>query len=137
MHVGWVIFWYWFILKYVFSGFVMKTFDSEKWNDSFPHTSCLSLRICCLICPKQSQEETTVLMPLKIWTLMLRVMLGKNKTWMLNVHLERRPILYVFIQKCSNENSAFPLWADKRQTLWFKDVLSDLNYIAFERRRPK
>lgn len=33
-------------------------------NDSFPHTSRLSLQ-SCLICPKQSQEETTVLMPLK------------------------------------------------------------------------
>lgn len=30
----------------------------------------------CLICPKQSQEETTVLMPLKIWTLILRVLQG-------------------------------------------------------------
>lgn len=50
------------------SGCVMETIDIWLMgNDLFPHTSHLSLRICksCLICPKQSQEETTVLMPLK------------------------------------------------------------------------
>lgn len=57
--------------------FVFKNLSSAVWwrqstvslvgNDSIPHTSRLSLQICksCLICPKQSQEETTVLMPLK------------------------------------------------------------------------
>lgn len=36
-------------------------------NDSIPHTSRLPLQICksCLICPKKSQEETTVVMPLQ------------------------------------------------------------------------
>lgn len=45
---------------------VMKTTDSW-WTIPSLITSLLSLRICksCLICPKQSQEETTVLMPLK------------------------------------------------------------------------
>lgn len=60
------IFWY---LLFIFKNVVWWR-HVDIWlmgNDSFPHTSRLSLQICksCLICPKQSQEETTALMPLK------------------------------------------------------------------------
>lgn len=65
-----------FIFWYLCSSLIMSSAvwwrQSTLWlmgNDSIPHTSRLSLhsQVCksCLICPKQSQEETTVLMPLK------------------------------------------------------------------------
>lgn len=82
----------------------------------------------CLICPKQSQEETTVLMPLKIWTLILRVLQGGKGPKKENTKTGDQFCTFDYKnEKKSNKSnisiySALPPWADKRQILWFSKM---------------
>lgn len=121
-------------------------------NDSIPHTSRLSLQICksCLICPKQSQEETTVFnAPQNLdtnthgycWVKKKKIEEEEKKETLLRTttcgyHLKKVTNSVPLNTKKTNQKHV--KYHHFTTTVTYYGLKMCLvNYIAFDRRRPK